>query len=527
MKKLYILFVILSLFSLLSLAQTRYVAKTGKVILSKIGITTSKTISIDEQWQAFSIADTSRLAELRRAGIYVEKDQQMKISSAPNDNLFGLQWGLTGNRNLWKGNFEEAWKITEGSKDVKIGIIDTGSPLKDGVWTHPDLDSNRFSALSLVAPSDSDGTVTDYSGHGTHIAGIIAATKNNNIGIAGIDQYCQIATYKAFSKYGFGWYSDIAQTIYRAVHDNCKVLSMSFGGNFYSRLVEEAIYYAQQHGVICVIAAGNDSAEMSEYPSFFSRFSTQQNYRTGFPNVISVGAIDQFGLVSGYSNHGWFVDIYAPGGSGAYPFANPNNILSTLPIYDSVLGRADSSWYYEGDSLIVTQRIPAQRTYGYLAGTSMATPFVTGTISLMLAANLNLKVGDLRQIIVRTADVIMTVNGPVAILNPGAAVQAAKNGWVTSVETIQTVVENFELRQNYPNPFNPTTTISYSLPTTGFVTLKVYDILGKEVAELVNEQKSAGIHKVKFDAGKLSSGMYIYTIQSGNFSQTRKMILMK
>jgi len=80
---------------------------------------------------------------------------------------------------------------------------------------------------------------------------------------------------------------------------------------------------------------------------------------------------------------------------------------------------------------------------------------------------------------------------------------------------------------NYPNPFNPTTTIHYQLPENGFVTIKVYDLLGKEVATLVNENKNAGYYNVNFNAGKLTSGIYIYTINSGKYSQSMKMLLMK
>jgi len=80
---------------------------------------------------------------------------------------------------------------------------------------------------------------------------------------------------------------------------------------------------------------------------------------------------------------------------------------------------------------------------------------------------------------------------------------------------------------NFPNPFNPTTVISYQLPENGFVTLKVYDLLGKEVAVLINESKYAGYYNVEFDAGKLTSGIYIYTIQAGNFLQSKKMLLLK
>ena len=85
----------------------------------------------------------------------------------------------------------------------------------------------------------------------------------------------------------------------------------------------------------------------------------------------------------------------------------------------------------------------------------------------------------------------------------------------------------FSLSQNYPNPFNPTTTISYQLPEKSIVTLKVYDILGREIAELVNESKEAGNYKVTFDASNLSSGIYYYQIKAGNFVQSRKMLLIK
>ncbi len=85
----------------------------------------------------------------------------------------------------------------------------------------------------------------------------------------------------------------------------------------------------------------------------------------------------------------------------------------------------------------------------------------------------------------------------------------------------------FSLSQNYPNPFNPSTTISYQLPVNRYVTLKVYDILGNEVAALVNEQKTAGTYEIEFDATKLTSGVYFYSLQAGFFTETKKMILLK
>jgi hypothetical protein len=86
---------------------------------------------------------------------------------------------------------------------------------------------------------------------------------------------------------------------------------------------------------------------------------------------------------------------------------------------------------------------------------------------------------------------------------------------------------SFTLYQNYPNPFNPTTSISYSIPTDEFVTLKVYDITGKEITILENERKQAGIHQVNFNAENLSSGIYIYSISAGKYSSSKKLLLVK
>ena len=90
-----------------------------------------------------------------------------------------------------------------------------------------------------------------------------------------------------------------------------------------------------------------------------------------------------------------------------------------------------------------------------------------------------------------------------------------------------TAPKDFDLFQNYPNPFNPTTQIKYALKEDGFVTIKVYDLLGKVVATLVNENKPAGVYTVDFDASRLSSGIYFYTIKTNNFFDRKKMILMK
>jgi polyhydroxybutyrate depolymerase len=94
-------------------------------------------------------------------------------------------------------------------------------------------------------------------------------------------------------------------------------------------------------------------------------------------------------------------------------------------------------------------------------------------------------------------------------------------------EKHQTIPNNFSLSQNYPNPFNPSTTIKYQIPELSFVILKVYDVLGNEIATLVNEEKTAGTFEITWYAENLSSGVYFYRLQAGSFVETKKMILMK
>ena len=121
---------------------------------------------------------------------------------------------------------------------------------------------------------------------------------------------------------------------------------------------------------------------------------------------------------------------------------------------------------------------------------------------------------------------VLITGGALGTVFPGLCTAQVDACSVTNVGPIETPV-NYNLSQNYPNPFNPTTKINYALPKSGYVTLKVYDVLGKEVATLVNEAKNAGNYSVEFNASNLSSGMYFYKIDVNGFSEVKRMMLVK
>ncbi len=105
--------------------------------------------------------------------------------------------------------------------------------------------------------------------------------------------------------------------------------------------------------------------------------------------------------------------------------------------------------------------------------------------------------------------------------------EIAKKNYVNASYYGDKVPSTYEISQNYPNPFNPSTTINYQIPQTGFVTLKIYDILGKEVTTLVNEQKNQGRYSINFDASRLASGVYIYQLRVNVYVSSKKMLLLK
>jgi len=109
----------------------------------------------------------------------------------------------------------------------------------------------------------------------------------------------------------------------------------------------------------------------------------------------------------------------------------------------------------------------------------------------------------------------------------GGTIHKMTGSGVTSVDNQNDMPATYELKQNYPNPFNPVTSIEYVVGSIAFVSLKVYDVLGNEVATLVNEEKSSGEYKITFDASALTSGVYFYTLRAGKFTESKKLILLQ
>jgi len=162
-------------------------------------------------------------------------------------------------------------------------------------------------------------------------------------------------------------------------------------------------------------------------------------------------------------------------------------------------------------------------------GTSAAAPHFTGVIGLLLEQKPDLTYDEAFDILKNSA-ISDDITGEVPNNEFGHGridAHAALQLLITSLEDDNSIPVEYNMSQNYPNPFNPTTVIDYSIPSKSKVTLKVYDVLGKEVAKLVDEEKSSGAHKLEFDASNLSSGVYFYRLSSGDYKQTRKMMLIK
>jgi len=288
---------------------------------------------------------------------YAEPNRPVHIAAVPNDPHFSEQWGMS------LAQMPAAWDIQKGTIDaynpgVVVGVIDTGiSP------THPDLQGRIAPGSRNFVTNTSD--TSDDNGHGTHVAGIIAATTDNGVGVAGGTwEGVRLMPLKAFDAAGNADIGLLAQAIMYAADQGLKVVNLSAGTPDDSPTTRDAVTYflnKSQHPIL-VCASGNDSDRTATVPIIDPPLVPARYLD---PRIIGVGGVGRQGEVAWYSNSGAGVDIAAPGGDSTFDGDTHNMILST--IWDST----------NGDG------------YGYEEGTSMAAPHVSAAVALLLSEGLS------------------------------------------------------------------------------------------------------------------------------------------
>jgi len=299
-------------------------------------------------------ASRSLLADPQVA--YAEPDYIYRALATPDDSYYATyQW------NMPQISAESGWDITTGSSSITIAIVDTG--VDTG---HPDLSAKIVAGYDFV---NDDSNPADDEGHGTHVAGIAAASSNNGEGVAGVSWGARIMPVKVLDATGSGPLSDVASGIIWAADHGAQVINLSLGGSSGSSTLEDAIDYAYNKGVLVIAAAGNsyDSGNPTIYPA-------------AYDHVLAVGATGDKDERADYSSTGHFVDVVAPGGNPAdNDDTNPDHWITS------------TYWRSSGYS------------YAQIAGTSQAAPHVAGLAALMLSVNSSLTNDKVEQIIETTA----------------------------------------------------------------------------------------------------------------------------
>ena len=333
-----------------------------------------------------NVLDAIKALEKREDVLNAEPDYIMDICSVvPNDSYLGQQWGIAN------ANINAAWNINTGSDSVVVGVLDSGI---DGA--HPELASKIDVSMSRDFTAESSSpviyNVRDGYGHGTHVAGIIAAQVNNAAGISGVAWNVTLVSLKVFlENEKMNKSSSLVAAINYATAEEIPILN--FSGSFTmnpeydtnNELVSLRNAIANYPGLL-ICAAGNDGQDTDSancYPTAWNA-----------PNVISVGALESDNTRAEYSNYGnSTVHIFAPG----------SGILSC---YDS--GKCGIGQCGHG----VNSNVHHANGYHYLSGTSMAAPFVTGVAALIKSQYPNATTAEIKLRILEGAEQL----GPLVLL---------------------------------------------------------------------------------------------------------------
>ena len=329
---------------------------------------------------------------------YAERDFIHEASQAkktPDDPLYTADYGLVDQPDDHDVDAPEAWGMRTGCG--KVAILDTGIDTD-----HPDLRPNLHKSSDKPNNNKDDdkngyvddtygfntingkGSGEDDEGHGTHVAGIVAAHGNNSQGMSGICWSANLLAVKFMNSRGKGSTSNAIEGIEYAVKAGAKVINCSFGSSSKSSALKDAVEYAQDHNTLLVVAAGNNDQNIDKKPSYPASYEDK--------NILAVAASTSEDKLASFSNFGSEdVDVAAPGDS----------ILSTYP----------------GGG------------YKTLSGTSMASPLAAGLASMLRKRASNAKPADLRKAIRKKVDKPPALENKVAFdgrMNARKAMNAIK-----------------------------------------------------------------------------------------------------
>jgi subtilisin family serine protease len=273
----------------------------------------------------------------------------------PNDPYYGYQWHFDAIQ------MPAAWEMATG-QNVVVAVVDTGID-----FAASDLaGTNRRPGYDFA---NGDNDPTDDQGHGTHVAGTIAQTTNNGLGVAGVAFNSTLMPVKVLGKNGQGSYETIIQGIIYAVDQGANVINMSLAGRQGSQALEDAINYAYQRNVVVVAAAGNSNGPV-QYPAAYN-------------NIIAVGAVQFDKTRAPYSNYGPQIDLMAPGGNTK---VDQNN-----------------DGYGDGILQQTYRATGSGFSYRFFEGTSMASPHVTAVAALMKSVKPEATVDQIKNAMLQTA----------------------------------------------------------------------------------------------------------------------------